>query len=351
LPVERARLGKTGIEVLRLGFGGIPIQSLSEDDAVVVVRYVLAQGMDFVDTARGYTNSEGRIGRAIAGRKDRPVISSKSPVRSSDGILEQLEISLRTLGVERIDIYNTHAVNSHQQYETVMGPGGAYEGLQRARDRGLIGHIGISSHNLEVLERALEEGHFETVMVCYSFLEPEAEERVIPLARQTEVGIIAMKPLSGGVIENGTLALKYVFSCPDIVVIPGLHTIEQARENWEAFAGDWTYTPQEWAQVEALREEFSDQFCRRCDYCQPCPENIPIQVVLAVRRILKNFGDTAFEREWFVNALSAARNCSECGECETRCPYELPIREMIKENLVCYTAQANARGSALRPQA
>ena len=153
MPIERTRLGRTGIEVLRLGFGGIPIQSLSEEDAVAVVCYALDQGMDFVDTARGYTNSEERIGKALAGREQRPVISSKSPVRSAEGIQEQLQISLRKLGVERIDIYNTHAVNSHEQYETVMGPGGAYEGLERTRDGGLIEHIGITSHNLEVMER------------------------------------------------------------------------------------------------------------------------------------------------------------------------------------------------------
>lgn len=338
MPVERARLGRTGIEVLRLGFGGIPIQSLSEDEAVAVVRYVLDQGMDFVDTAREYTNSEERIGKALVGRQQRPIISSKSPVRSAEGMEEELQISLRTLGVERIDIYNAHAVNNHEQYETVMGPGGAYEALERAKDRGLIGHIGITSHSLEVLERVLEEGRFETIMACYSFLEPKAEEKVIPMAREKDVGIIAMKPLSGGVIESGTLALKYLFSSPGVIVIPGLHTTDEARENWQAFAGDWTYGPEEWAQVEAIREEFSSQFCRRCEYCQPCPESIPISVVLRTQLILRNLGDTAYQQEWFVNALAAARNCSECRECESRCPYDLPVPDMIKENLAWLAA-------------
>jgi predicted aldo/keto reductase-like oxidoreductase len=333
VPVERARLGKTGIEVLRLGFGGIPIQSLPEEEAIAVVRFVLDQGMDFIDTARGYTNSEERIGKVLAARGQRPIISSKSPVRSAEEIQEQFQISLQTLGVERIDIYNVHAVNTHEQYETVMGPGGAYEGLERGKDKGLIGHIGITSHSLHVLERALDEDHFETVMVGYSLLEPEAEEKVIPMARDKDVGIIAMKSLAGGVIESGILALKYVLACPDVIVIPGLHTIDQARENWQAFSGDWTYTPEEQRQVGALRKEFSGQFCRRCDYCQPCPEDIPIQVVMGLKRIVKNFGDNTDQLVWLVKAVEAARNCRECGECETKCPYSLPIRDMIEENL------------------
>lgn len=333
MPVESARLGRTNIEVMRLGFGGIPIQSLSEEAAVEVVRFVLDQGMNLVDTARGYTSSEERIGKALAGREHLPVISSKSPDRTADGILEQVGISLETLGVKRIDIYNAHAVNNHELYEAIMESGGAYEGLERARDKGLIGHIGITSHSLEVLERALEEDRFETIMVGYGVLEPEAEKKVIPMAREKNAGIMIMKPYSGGVVENAPLALKYVFACPDVIVIPGLHTVEQALENWQIFEGDWSYTPEEWAEVEGLRKEFSGQFCRRCNYCQPCPQEIPIQVILGLQRIIKNFGENADRIDWLANAIKAARDCLECGECEPRCPYELPIREIIQENL------------------
>lgn len=338
MPIERTRLGRTGIEVLRLGFGGIPIQSLPEDDAVSVVRCVLDQGLEYIDTARGYTNSEERIGKALKAFGRRPVISSKSPVRTAEGIRKEVETSLRTLAVEKIDIYFSHAVNNHQQYEAVMRPGGAYEGLQRARDDGLIGHIAISSHSLDLLEHALKEDRFEAIMVCYSFLEPEAEEKVIPLAREKDVGIVAMKPFSGGTIESAALALKYVFSCPGVVAIPGLHYTKQARENWEVFSGDWSCTPEELTQMEAMRVEFSEAFCRRCEYCQPCPESIPIQVVLATKRILRNFGDMAFRREWFINAMAAARNCTECGQCQEKCPYNLPVPQMMKEHLALFDA-------------
>jgi predicted aldo/keto reductase-like oxidoreductase len=340
MPLERTRLGKTNLEVLRLGFGGIPIQSIREKEAIALVRYGLDLGMDFVDTARAYTTSEERIGKALSGRAQRPFISSKSTVRKAEEMEEQVQVSQNTLGVEHIHLYNAHAVNNHEQYDMVMGSGGAYEGLQRSRDKGLIGYIGITSHNLGVLERAVEEEHFETIMVGYSVLEPEAEEKVIPKAIEKDMGILIMKPFSGGVLESGALALKYVLSCPDSVVIPGLHTIEQAGENWQVFMGDWTYTSGEWAQVESLRKEYSGLFCRRCDYCQPCPENIRIQLVLGAKRVIKNFGDKAVSLEWFAQAVETARNCCECGECESRCPYELPIREMIKENL----AWLDARG-------
>jgi predicted aldo/keto reductase-like oxidoreductase len=263
------------------------------------------------------------------------VLSSKSHVRT-EKIQEEVRTSLDLMKVNKIHIYHLHAINRFEDYDQVVGPGGAYEGLQRMRDKGFISHIGISSHNLKVLERAIEENYFDVIMACYSFLEPEADQRVFPLARAKEIGILAMKPFSGGVIEEPGPALRFVLSQPDVIPIPGSETLEKAKANWEVFVQNRGLTPADRQSIDTLRKEMEHQFCRRCDYCQPCTEKISIQHLMGLRSIVKRFGPHTQELDWFQSLINKARNCSECGDCLTRCPYELPIPELIKKNLTWY---------------
>ena len=170
--MEKVRLGKTNLIVTRMGWGGIPIQRVGEHEAVSVIRAVVEMGVDLLDTARAYTNSEHRIGLALQ-RIDRPVVlSSKSQVRTAK-IYNEVHESLKQMKVRKINIYHLHGVSSFEDYSKVMAPGGASEGLRRAQDEGLIDHIGMTSHNLKVLERAIDDGHFEVIMACYSFLDTE----------------------------------------------------------------------------------------------------------------------------------------------------------------------------------
>ena len=195
--MEKVRLGRTNREVTRLGWGGIPIQRISEDEAVGLVKAVIEMGVDLLDTARGYSTSELRIGLALKRVKRRPVLSTKSFERSAriyDDVLE----SLKTLDVGRIDIYHLHDVSSMADYEKVTAADGAYEGLTRARREGLIDHIGLSSHNLDVLERVVSDGLFDVVMTCYSFLEPDAATRIFPKAKAKDIGVMAMSPFLAG---------------------------------------------------------------------------------------------------------------------------------------------------------
>ena len=338
--MEKVRLGRTNLIVTKLGWGGIPIQRVGEREAVSVIRAVIEMGVDFLDTARAYTNSEHRIGRALE-KIDRPVIlSSKSLVRTAK-IYSEVHESLKQLNVKKVHIYHLHGVSNFEEYEKVMAPGGAYESLSRARDEGFIDHIGISSHNLKVLERAIEDGYFEVIMTCYSFLEPDAAQKVFPLAKEKEIGILAMKPFSGGVIEGAGPALRFALSTPDIVPIPGSETLEKARENWKIFTEGHSLTEKDKEQMEAVKREFNRQFCRRCDYCQPCSEKINIQFALGLKTIVKRFGPQAAELAWMKDLIEKARNCSECGDCLPRCPYELPIPDMIKENLAWYDRLKN----------
>ena len=333
--MEKVRLGITNLIVTKMGWGGIPIQRVGEHEAVSVIRDVLEMGVDLLDTARAYTNSEHRIGLALQGI-DRPVIlSTKSLVRTSK-IYNEVHESLKQMKVKKVNIYHLHGVSTFDDYSKVMAPGGAYEGLKHAQNEGLIDHIGITSHNLNVLERAIEDGYFEVIMACYSFLEPEAAEKIFLLAKGKDIGILAMKPFSGGVIEEAGPALRFVLSTANIVSIPGSETLEKARENWKIFTEGYSITEKDKERIEAIKKEFDRQFCRRCDYCQPCTEKINIQYILGLKSLIKRFGPNAQEVGWIKALIEKARNCSECGECLERCPYQLPIPDLIKENLAWY---------------
>jgi predicted aldo/keto reductase-like oxidoreductase len=333
--MEKVRLGRTNLLVTKLGWGGIPVQRVGEKEGVAVIKASVEMGVDLLDTARGYTNSEYRIGLALQ-KTDRPVIlSSKSAVRTKK-IFEEVQTSLNQMKVKKIPIYHLHAVNHFQDYEKVMREGGAYEGLKRARDKGWIDSIGITSHNLNVLEKAIEDGSFDVIMACYSFLEPDAAHKIFPLAKAKDIGIIAMKPFSGGVIEKAGPALKFALSAPDVVPIPGSETLEKARENWEIFTKGYSLRKEDKEYIDILRKELNQQFCRRCDYCQPCSEEISIQHILGLKVIVKRFGPVTQELDWFHSLIEKARNCSECGDCLPRCPYELPIPKLIEENLAWY---------------
>ena len=338
--MEKVRLGRTNLIVTKLGWGGIPIQRVGEREAVSVIRAVIGMGVDLLDTARAYTNSEHRIGLALQ-KVDRPIIlSSKSLVRTTK-IYNEVHESLKQMKIKKVNIYHLHGVSHFEDYEKVMVPGGAYEGLKRARDEGIIDYIGITSHNLNVLERAIEDGHFEIIMACYSFLEPDATQKVFPLAKEKDIGVLAMKPFSGGVIEEAGPALRFVLSTANIVPIPGSETLEKAYENWKIFTEGYSLSEKDKERIEAIKKEFDCKFCRRCDYCQPCTEKINIQFAVGLKSIIKRFGPNAQEIGWMKDLIEKARNCSECGDCLPRCPYQLPIPDMIKENLAWFDSLKN----------
>lgn len=331
--MERIVLGKTGIEVNRLGFGGIPIQRVEEDQAVETVLHAVESGVDFIDTSRAYTTSEGRIGKALARTSKRVILASKSQNKTRDGVRADLERSLKELQRDCIDLYQCHFVKDEDEYELVISSAGAFHGLLRAKEEGLIRHIGMTTHSLDLLDRVIEDGLFETIMVCFSFLEPVAREKIIPKAIKKGIGAIGMKPFSGGVIDNARLAFKYVLSQPGIVILAGVEQNRLFDENWEVFQGDYELTDEEKGEIEEIRKTYEKSFCRRCDYCQPCSEDIPIQMILGIRSMVRRMGKRVIREGWGAAAIDKARQCSECGECMERCPYELPIPELIKENV------------------
>lgn len=331
--MRRIALGKTGLVVTRLGFGGIPIQRVGEKQAVETVLHAVEKGVDFIDTSRAYTTSERRIGKALRQTDKRVVVASKSMSKKSGGVRRDLEISLKELQRDSVDLYQCHLIRDGDDYRGVISPGGALEGLLKAKEEGLIGHVGMTSHSLDLLDQVLDDGLFETIMVCFSFLEPLAGEKIIDKAIGKGIGCIAMKPFSGGVIEDARFALKYALSRPGIAVLAGVEHKGLFDENWEVFQGSWELTNEEKERIEEIRQIYGRNFCRRCDYCQPCSENIPIQAILGLRSMVKRMGMHILREGWQADAIEKARGCSECEECMARCPYDLPIPDLIKENL------------------
>jgi predicted aldo/keto reductase-like oxidoreductase len=334
--MQTIRFGKTGLQVSRVAFGGIPIQRLAEEEAVRVVRRALDRGITFFDTANGYTTSEERIGRALAGRRGEAVIATKSGARDKATALEHLHLSLRRLSTDFVDLWQFHGVSTFEEYEQVLGPDGAMEAAQQALREGKIRHIGITSHSLEVALKAAASGYFESVQFPFNFVATEAADGLLALTQQHDVGFIAMKPFGGGMLENARLAIKYLLQFPGVVPDPGFERVEEIEEVVAVVEGPWEMTPEETEEMERIRREVGTRFCHRCQYCEPCPQGVPISLVVNLRSFWRRFPRESFFGGWVAEAVAKARECAECGECEAKCPYHLPIREMLVESVAFF---------------
>jgi predicted aldo/keto reductase-like oxidoreductase len=334
--MKSVRLGRTGLQVSRIGFGGIPIQRLVEPEAIRLVRRCFELGVTFFDTATGYSTSEERIGKALADRRDRVIIATKTPARDRATALEHLELSLRRLQVENIDLWQLHNVSTFEDYEQVLGPHGALEAARQAQEEGKVRHIGITSHSMDVALEAVPSGHFETVQFPFNFVTHEPAEQLVPLARERDVGFIAMKPLGGGLLSDANLCLKYLLQFDNVVPDPGIQRLEEIEEIAGIVAGSWELTPEEWHAIENIRATVGTRFCRRCGYCEPCPQGVRISTVMNVRSFWERIPAERLVDGWLADAVAGAGECIECGECEEKCPYQLPIREMLVENVAFY---------------
>lgn len=323
-------LGKTGLKISRLGFGGIPIQKIDAKCTRELFVKMKELGINFIDTARGYTVSENFIGEAICGMREHFVLATKSMSRDKDGMAKDIETSLSNLRTDYIDLYQIHNPNV-SQFEQVIGKGGAIEALLDAKAAGKIGHIGVTAHSLEVFEKALECDFVETIMFPYNIVETQGEALIHKCAEKN-IGFIAMKPLAGGALDDATLAMRFILSNPDVtVVIPGMAEVKEIEQNLAAADDLSPLTDSEKTKITEIRNTLGTEFCRRCNYCAPCTVGINISAVFLFDGYLSRYGlsDWATER---YNAMGAkASDCVGCGVCEERCPYNLPIREMLKK--------------------
>lgn len=331
--MEKIRLGRTEMMVSKLGFGGIPIQRVYEEEAVAVVKRCLELGINFLDTANGYSTSEERIGKAISGRRERVFLATKTGARTREDVEKHLQQSLKQLGVEYIDLYQFHGVSDPKHLEMVLASDGLMTVVEEAKKAGVVKHIGVTSHSMDIAKEAVKSDRFETIMFPFNFITCEAVDELIPLAREHDVGFIAMKPLAGGMLDNVTIAFKYLFQFLDIIPIPGIEKIEEIEEIAQVLEGPLQMTRAEQQEMQRLIKELGTRFCRRCNYCQPCTEEIPISMVMTSSSFFKRLPEERFFSGMFAGAIEKAVNCTECGECEARCPYHLPIREIMAEQL------------------
>ncbi len=327
--LAKRRLGRTNLDVSLLGFGGIPIMRVEREIAHRAIRAAIDLGVDFIDTARGYGDSEQKIGSALKGIGARPVVASKSPRRDGEGMLADFAKSLENLGLDHIEIYQLHCVNTMEEYEKAMASDGAYQALESLRSQGRLGFIGITSHNLQIIRRAIDSAKFDTIQILFNLLEPEASDDIIPSALDHDVGIIAMKPLAGGCIEDYELGLKFALAQPGVVAIAGMADEEEVRLNVEVAGRPCELSAQDWKCIEELRSSIGKHYCRRCDYCQPCPQNIPISFALHIENIRKRIGDEMMRTDAYRDLLAKVEDCEKCGRCEEKCPFDLPVRDLI----------------------
>jgi predicted aldo/keto reductase-like oxidoreductase len=318
--------------------GGIPLTRPSEEEAIRVVQRALDLGVNFIDTARGYDPSEERVGKALAttGWRDHVIVATKSHGRDKATALEHLEQSLQNLQIDYVDLWQLHNVSNFELYEQVLGSDGAMEAAQEALQAGKIRHVGISSHNIDVALKAVASGLFETIQFPFNFIANEAADELIPLARECDVGFIAMKPFAGGRVRDANLAIKYLLQFDSVVPDPGIEKSEEIEEIVDIVAnGPWELTAQERRGMERIRAELGPRFCRQCQYCLPCPEGVNVPMLMITQVMWKLWPAQDFF-PWVGSVVEGARGCIECGECETKCPYHLPIREMIIENIAFY---------------
>jgi len=333
--LQERSLGRTGLVVKRVGFGGIPIQRIPEDEAILAVRKAYETGINFFDTARAYTTSEVRIGEALEGVRDEVFIATKSTHRDKAGFLEDIETSLGNLRTDYIDLYQLHFVSKREVWERVRGPGGALEGLLEAKEEGKINHLGITSHDPELMMEVLREGIFETVMIPYNYLTQKPADGLLPLCAELGVGTIAMKPFGGGALTNVRAALRYVLGNGDVdVAIPGMMSAAEIEENVAVGSGSFTLSQEDLRLIEEDRKQLGDQFCRACDYCQPCPQGIPISFVLRTEdQFLRLTGWTPRLLRRIPESEAKVASCQRCGQCEEKCPYQLPIMDLLPEKM------------------
>ena len=328
--MEYRILGKTGLKISRMGFGGIPIQKIDEEGTRKLLHEMMEMGVNYIDSARGYTVSEQYIGYGLEGIRDKFVLATKSMSRTKEAMAADIETSLGNFRTDYIDLYQVHNP-SMEQLDQVIGEGGALEALMEAKAAGKIGHIGLTAHSTAVFERALGLDWVETIMFPYNIVEQQGAELIHKCAEKN-IGFIDMKPLAGGAIEDATLALRYVCSNPDVtVVIPGMAEVRELEQNLAACSNTEPLADEELKAMDKVREQLGTDFCRRCNYCAPCTVGINIPSVFLFAGSLQRYDLADWAKARYSTLKVKASACIGCGKCEPRCPYHLPIREKLKK--------------------
>ena len=324
------KLGNTGMLVNPVGLGGIPIQRVSKEDAKNIILRAIELGCNFIDSAKAYTCSEEYIGYAIKGVREKVYLATKSMALTYEKMKEDINDSLEKFGVEYIDLYQVHNCKNWNQFKTIYE--GAYIALKEEKDQGKIKHIGITSHSLNFVSELLDSEYanlFETIQIPYNFIEYDSKE-IIKKAALLGKGTIAMKPLGGGEIEKGNVAIKYL--CNDkylSVIIPGAGSIKEVNENYTIT--DYKLTDLDLKYIEEKRSKIKGTFCHRCGYCLPCSVGIDIPTIFTYEKYYIDYDLKDWAKLRYSTSKVDASACINCGACIKRCPYGIDIPKRMEK--------------------
>lgn len=326
-------LGRTGITVNKNGFGALPIQRISVEDAVHLLRKAYENGITFFDTARAYTDSEVKLGQAFAGMRDKIYIASKTGSMTPEGFRKDLETTLSNLQTDHLDLYQFH----NPAVCPKPGDGsGMYECMLEAKAQGKIRHIGITNHRLAVAHEAIDSGLYETLQFPFSYLSTEKELELVEKCEKADMGFIAMKALSGGLINNSAAAYAWLAKFPHVLPIWGVQREKELDEFLSYVENPPALTEELQAIIDHDREELQGEFCRGCGYCMPCPAGIEINTCARMSLLIRRAPSAAQLTPRAQEMMGKIENCLHCGRCKSKCPYELDTPTLLEKNLKDY---------------
>ena len=335
--MKNITLGATGITVPQNGFGALPIQRDSLEEAVRILRRAYEGGMRFFDTARAYSDSEEKVGAAFGdlGIRDRIIIATKTGAKTPEEFWQHLETSLKNLRTDYIDIYQLHMAG--QCYRPGDGTG-MYEAMQEAKAKGWIRHIGITAHKIGIAEEIVESGLYETLQFPFSYLASDRDIRLVESCRLHNMGFIAMKGLAGGLITHSRAAMAFMTQFDNVIPIWGVQRMNELEE-WLLYMEE---TPSMDAEITAFieqeKEELSGNFCRGCGYCMPCPAGITINNCARMSLMVRRAPSDVWLSEHWQTEMEKIENCLHCMQCTKKCPYELDTPTLLRKNLEDYRA-------------
>lgn len=322
-------LGKTGIKVNKNGFGALPIQRIGNDEACFLLTKAYNNGINFYDTARFYTDSESKIGDALGAVRDKIFIASKTMALKVDEFWKQLKTSLESMKTDYIDIYQFH----NPKFCPKPGDGtGLYEAMLEAKEKGLIRHIGITNHRLNVALEAAESGLYETIQFPFSYLSTDAEQELVKLCAEKNIGFIAMKALSGGLITNSAAAYAFLAQFENVLPIWGIQREKELDEFISYTKNPPVLDDKLKAVIEKDRAELLGEFCRGCGYCLPCPAGIEISTAARMSLMIRRAPVSVYLNEEWQTKMKKIDDCIHCNHCKNHCPYGLDTPELLKKN-------------------
>lgn len=331
--MQKVILGRTGITVSKNGFGALPIQRIPEKEAVYLLLRAFDNGINYYDTARMYTDSEEKMGKAFSGIRDRIIISTKTGAQDEEGFWKDLDTSLSKLGTDYIDIYQFHNPSFCPRPEDESG---LYDAMLRAKEQGKIRFIGITNHRISVAEEAVESGLYDTVQFPFSYLAGEPERRIVEACKERNLGFIAMKALSGGLITNSALAYAYMAQFEHVAPIWGIQKESELDEFLSYQDNPPVMTSKMEAEIEKEKKTLAGDFCRGCGYCMPCPAGIEINNSARMSLLLRRSPKEGYLQKEWQDKMARIDDCIHCNQCRNKCPYGLDTPALLKKNYEDY---------------